>query len=146
MYFVTKMVRNGALIERAQYNNFLDKETMMKEGQLRGYKHDKPCTDHLGNRYPNIKAMCSRWDILPETFTRRINVYGMSLEETLTSPVKHNGGQRCSDHTGKRYRSRSSMCRQWGIERKLFEYRISHGWSLEDALTRPSRYVITTGC
>jgi hypothetical protein len=118
----------------------------MKEGQIRGYKRDKACTDHLGNRYPNIKAMCSRWDILPETFTRRINVYGMSLEEALTRPVKHNGGQRCSDHTGKRYRSRSSMCRQWNIERKLFEYRISHGWSLEDALTRPSRYVITTEC
>ena len=25
--------------------------------------HDKPCRDHQGNEYPNIKAMCERWGI-----------------------------------------------------------------------------------
>ncbi len=102
-------------------------------------KHDKPCTDHLGNHYPNIKSMCTFWNICPETYTRRRNVYGLSLEDALTRPVKHNGGLRCYDHTGKRFRSRTSMCRHWNIDRKLFEYRMSQGWSLEDALTRPRR-------
>ena len=115
----------------------------MERKQLRGYKHDKPCKDHLGNDYPNIKAMCIRWNIQPETYTRRRNVYGMSVEEALTRPVKHNGGQRCSDHTGKKFRSLTSMCRKWNIDRKLFEYRVSRGWSIEDALTRPRRYRIT---
>lgn len=115
-------------------------EVKMEVRQLRGYKHDKPCKDHLGNDYPSIKSMCAHWKIQPETYTRRRNVYGLSLKEALTRPVKHNGGQRCSDHIGKKYRSRTSMCRYWNIDRKLFEYRISHGWSLEDALTRPRKH------
>ena len=63
----------------------------------------------------------------------------MSVEEALTHPVKPNGGQACSDHEGTRFRSWSLMCEYWHIDRKLFEYRISHGWSLEDAITRPRR-------
>jgi hypothetical protein len=34
--------------------------------------HDKPCCDHQGNIYGNIKSMCSFWHINPETFNRRI--------------------------------------------------------------------------
>ncbi len=111
----------------------------MKVKIKRSYRHDKPCKDHLGKRYPNIKSMCAHWGIQPETYTRRRNVYGLTVEEALTRPVKHNGGLRCTDHIGKKYRSRTAMCQRWGIDRKLFEYRISHGWTLEDALTKPSR-------
>jgi len=102
-------------------------------------KHDKSCVDHQGKKFPSIKSMCAYWGILPETFTRRINVYGLSLEDALTRPVKPNGGQRCFDHNGKKYRSRSMMCRHYNIDRKLFEYRLSHGWSLEDSLTKARR-------
>jgi len=65
----------------------------------------------------------------------------MSLEEALARPVKHNGGLCCTDHAGEEFRSRTEMCRYWHIDRKLFEYRISRGWSLEDALTRPRRLI-----
>ena len=99
----------------------------------------KECTDHTGATYPSIKEMCARWSIRPETYTRRIKVYHMSVEAALTTPVKPNSGQSCRDHQGTRFRSRSLMCEHWHIDRKLFEYRISHGWSLEDALTRPRR-------
>ncbi|SCY10850.1 hypothetical protein [Butyrivibrio sp. INlla14] len=100
---------------------------------------EKPCEDHLGNKYCSIRDMCLVYGISPETYTRRINVYHMTVEEALTRPVKHNGGIRCQDHNGKYYRSRTQMCKSYGIDRKLFEYRISNGWSLEDALTKPSR-------
>lgn len=99
----------------------------------------KPCKDHLGNQYSTIKSMCRQWNIEPETFTRRRNVYGLDLEQALTRSVKPNGGQRCFDHTGKKFKSRTSMCGFYHIDRKLFEYRISHGWSLEDALTKERR-------
>lgn len=99
----------------------------------------KKCTDHLGKEYPSIKEMCSHWGIQPETYTRRIKVYHLSVEEALTHPVKPNGGQACRDHQGTRFRSRTLMCEHWNMDRKLFEYRISHGWSLEDALTKPRR-------
>jgi len=72
-------------------------------------KHDKPCTDHLGNHYPNIKSMCAHWHIRTATFSRRRTVYGMSLEEALTRPVKHNGGLWCTDHTGEEFRSRTEI-------------------------------------
>ena len=57
----------------------------------------KKCTDHLGNEFPSIKEMCSHWGIQPETYTRRIKVYHLSVEEALTRPVKPNGGQSCRD-------------------------------------------------
>ena len=98
-------------------------------------KHDVACTDHLGNCYPNIKSMCNRWGINPETYSRRIRVYGMSAEEALVLPVKHNGGLRCADHLGNKYRSHTKMCKHWGVDRKVFEYRIQNGWGLEGALT-----------
>ncbi len=101
--------------------------------------HDKPCSDHIGNIYPNIKSMCEYWKIRPETYSRRIHVYKMSQEEALTRPVKTNGGIIYYDHLGKKYYSITSMCIRWGIARKLYEYRVSRGWTLERALTTPPR-------
>lgn len=45
----------------------------------------------------------------------------------------------CSDHLGNIYGSIKAMCVHWGINRKLYEYRISQGWSQEAALTTPPR-------
>ncbi len=114
---------------------------MRKRIKKRGFSHDKPCTDHLGNKYRNIKSMCRKYDIEPETYTRRITVYHMTVEKALTTPVKPNGGLECRDHNGRLFKSRTSMCEYWNIDRKLFEYRISHGWSLEEALTKPPRKI-----
>ncbi len=101
--------------------------------------HDQPSWDHKGNFFPTIKDMCMFWGIKYETFSRRIKVYNMSLEEALTRPVKSNGGVTCHDHLGEKYYSVTSMCDRWGIDRKVYEYRISHGWSQEKALTTPPR-------
>ena len=101
--------------------------------------HDQPSWDHKGNFFPTIRDMCAFWNIKYETFSRRIKVYNMSLEDALTKPVKYNGGIVCYDHLGEKYYSVTSMCEHWGIARKLYEYRISHGWSQEKALTTPPR-------
>lgn len=101
----------------------------------KGFDHEKPCSDHLGNNYSSIKEMCKAYDINPETFSRRINVYGWSLQKALTTPVKPNGGQYCYDHEGTRFKSENLMCKHWGVERKTFKYRINHGMSVEEALT-----------
>ena len=110
-----------------------------KSRKLRGFSHDKACVDHLGNKYSTIKDMCKTYGINPETYSRRFNVYHMSVSEALTRPVKRNGGVRCYDHRGRSYKSRTQMCEHYGIDRKLFEYRINQNWSLEDALTIPPR-------
>ena len=100
-------------------------------------KRNKPCQDHLGNQYSSIKEMCEYYNIVPETFRRRLRVFHLSLEEALTQPVKPNGGNRCKDHLGHIYKSKSKMCEHYNISRKLFEYRINHGYTLEEALTLP---------
>lgn len=104
---------------------------------MQPFSHDKPCCDHLGNVFGSIKSMCAHWNIKPETFTRRINVYHLSLEEALTRPVKPNGGLRCVDHLGEEFFSITTMCKHWGLNRKLYEYRIAHNWTLEEALSTP---------
>ncbi len=101
--------------------------------------HDKPCSDHMGNVFGSIKAMCAFWHIRPETYTRRITHYNMSIEEALTRPVASNGGVKCRDHLGELFYSKTTMCQHWGIDRKVYEYRMTHGWSQRDALTLPSR-------
>ena len=106
---------------------------------LRGISHDKPCSDHLGNIFGSIKAMCSFWGINPETYSRRRKVYKMTLEDALTKPVKNNGGIVCTDHCGQKFYSETAMCRYWGINRRVYQYRISHGWDVENALTKLSR-------
>jgi len=100
-----------------------------------GIDHRVPCCDHHGNHFSSIKEMCAQYCIHPEAYTRRIKVYGWSIEKALTTPVKKNGGKKCTDHNGKRFKSVSKMCKYHNIARKVFEYRIAHGWTLKDALT-----------
>ena len=99
--------------------------------------NDKPCSDHEGNIFRNIKSMCKHWGIRPATFSRRITVYNMTVEDALTLPVKPNGGLICYDHQGEKFYSITSMCKHWGVERKVYMYRVTHGWTIEDALTTP---------
>ena len=53
---------------------------------MNNFSHDKPCVDHKGNIFGNIKSMCRFWHINPKTFSRRMNVYGMTLEEDPNDP------------------------------------------------------------
>ena len=55
-------------------------------------------------------------------------------ETILTLP---NGGLICHDHLGEKFYSRTTMYEHWGVSRKVYEYRISHGWTQEEALTKP---------
>jgi len=112
---------------------------MKRKKRFKKTSHNIPSKDHLGNSYPSIKDMCKVYGIHPETYSRRIKVYKMSVAEALTRPVKHNGGQQIRDHKGILHKSRTRMCERYGIDRKVFEYRISHGWSLEEALTTPPK-------
>ena len=99
------------------------------------WHHEKPCTDHFGNKYPTIKALAAAYSLSPACLSRRLNIYHWSLEKALTTPSKSNGGVACYDHKGIRYKSFSLMCKAYNQQRKTVKYRITHGWSLEQALT-----------
>ena len=100
------------------------------------------CRDHLGNVYSSIKDMCSFYNIDSSTVSGRLD-RGWSLENALTTPPhtlsSHVYKQRfvVSDHLGNTFANNTVMCKHYGISRRLLSYRLSHGYSLRDALTEP---------
>ena len=42
------------------------------------------------------------------------------------------------DHLGNTFKSLAAMCRFWGKDPRIVWYRLEAGWSIEDALTKPS--------
>lgn len=101
------------------------------------WNHSKACKDHNGKKYKSLTSMANAYGLTQSCLSRRLKVYQWSLEKALTTPPKKTGGVTCYDHLGKRYRSESYMCKQYGIERKTYQYRINKGWSVEDALITP---------
>ena len=98
-------------------------------------QHNGPCKDHLGNEFPNQKAMCKHYGISYDTFYRRMTKNHMSLEDALTtaSPKKT-----CEDHLGNKFPNRKAMCKYYNIDTKTFVNRIEKKhMSLEAALTTP---------
>lgn len=99
-----------------------------------GTQWKKPC-EFQGVRYNSITEMCDAFGILPETYNRRLKVYGWSMEKALTTPAKKNGGVAYYDHKGTRFKSFSKMCEAYGKSRKTVKYRLDNNWNLERALT-----------
>ena len=99
----------------------------------------KECTDHLGNVYSSIKDMCAFYKISQDTFNFRLKA-GWTLEEALTIPIyKYNSSyNKCYDHLGNEYKSTQEMCKKYNIDRNTYRNRIKRGWSIEEALTKPT--------
>lgn len=67
---------------------------------------------------------------------------GWSLERALTTPVMDDGSwssRECADHLGESFPSVNAMCAAWGVRRDVFNSRIKRGWTLEKALSTPTR-------
>lgn len=45
---------------------------------------------------------------------------------------------KCEDHTGREFASITKMCHFWGISEQLYSSRLKAGWSVEEALTKPT--------
>ncbi len=100
----------------------------------------KKCVDHLGNEYDSISAMCRKYNINSTLFRMRRKL-GDSVERALRpAAVKGKGiGQKCVDHLGNEYRSVKSMCDHYQIRAYVLKYRLEHGYTLEQALTTPTK-------
>ena len=97
----------------------------------------KTVSDHLGNTYPSIKAMCAAYHIKPSAYQYRIKK-GLSTEVALTTKlgeVRQYTGQGVSDHLGNPYSSIQSMCNAYNINLPTYRERIKNGLSIEEALT-----------
>lgn len=92
-----------------------------------------------GVYYPSVLAMCRAYGISYNCYNRNV-LAGMSLKDALTTrkcaphrPVA------CTDHTGRKFATIADMCEAWNVLASTFRYRRRHGWSVEEALTKPER-------
>lgn len=127
----------------------------------------KAVSDHLGNAYPSIKAMCDAYAVKTSTYQCRIR-NGYTTEEALTgvretvtpppakkvTPPKKTKAEKQQksgqmqkntvvDHLGNEYDSTLEMCQAYGIRVDTFKYRLKHGSTLAQALTRVPSMVTT---
>lgn len=98
-------------------------------------------TDHLGNVYDSIEAMCRFYRIHCRTYRKRIES-GMTKERALTLKVKNHSVDKSiearTDHKGNVYDSVHDMCIAYGIVQSTYWGRLKRGYSKEEALTVPA--------
>jgi len=90
-----------------------------------------------------LEEICKQRGITPDTYHKRIEA-GYSVDQALM-PTEHNHKHKqkqvsskakpCVDFMGRKFNSKKDMCIMYGIDTATFDNRISHGWSLKDALT-----------
>ena len=127
----------------------------------------KTVSDHLGNTYPTIMAMCEAYSVKTSTYQCRVR-NGYTTEEALTgvrktitppqekkkplpkkpkeekqSKPEKKSKNMVADHLGNEYSSTLEMCKAYGIRVDTFRYRMKHGSTLEQALTRTPSMVTT---
>ena len=74
-------------------------------------------TDHLGNTYPNVKAMATAYGIDAKTYRDRIR-RGYTKERALTEKPYEAKGNRAADFNGREFRDFKSMCLHWNVKPK----------------------------
>lgn len=101
---------------------------------IRGDKRSKPCVDHLGNKYPSIKAMCDAYGICSKLFYVK-RKEGHSVEAILTRNTPKINVWKCKDHLGQEFESKAAMCQHWGVSPKGLALALKGGRTLEEFLT-----------
>lgn len=98
--------------------------------------HRAKIVDHLGNKYNTVKDMCEHWGVSISAFYSRIGG-GASVEDALTHSTLYTSDRyKCKDHLGQEFKSKSDMCRHWGITVQILYSRLKSGLSLKDALEK----------
>ena len=108
-------------------------------------KRNKPCEDHLGNKFPSFAAMCRFHHMTTENVRGRIK-RGATVEEALTQRGFFKSSREkekpFEDHLGNKFESFAAMCRFHGVNTEVTRSRVKAGMPLEKALTMPSRGTI----
>lgn len=115
--------------------------TIMDKSTTKRRTPKKIWTDHLGNKYPSVNAMCKQYNISEKVFWSRKRICKWPLEKILTTPVQTNAAnsKQITDHLSNTFDSISDLCRFHGIGRSTFKERLKLGMSIEEALTRPKK-------
>ena len=129
-------IRRGYSIEDslcAEKHSEIVRANNAKENNAKA--HNK-CTDHLGNKYRSIHAMCKAYGISSSTYSYRRKA-GYSIGESLGVEPKHvenKDGIKCTDHLGNTFSSEAAMCRYWGVDSTLYCKRKKAGCNIKQSL------------
>lgn len=123
-------LRNGFSVQKAlEKLTPRDKDAALYNGLV----------DINGVEYKTLTAMCQAWGISVKCFVGRIE-RGWSFEEALSIPADTNNPvkrhSRVSDHVGNKFTSVNAMCKHWDVNSGTYKYRVKHGLSVEEALTK----------
>lgn len=91
-------------------------------------------TDHTGQEFRSVRAMCKHWGVSLNAFNYRFKVKNLSLEKSLTNKLRKREG--IYDHLGREFNTASEMCEHWGVLYTTYTRRLKTGYSLEEALTK----------
>ena len=104
------------------------------ESALTKKKQERPeVYDHKGNKYPSFAAMCKEYGFGITTVKRRLS-RGLTLKESLESSSRK---LEFTDHKGRVFDCKEDAMRFYHINKNVYNWRISQGWSKEKALVTP---------
>ena len=98
-------------------------------------------TDHEGNEFKTFENMCNHWGKSAPLVRGRVK-QGLTLGEALTledrrKECKAKDKIPFEDHLGKVFESLTDAANHYGMCSQTVKYRLSKGWSVEEALTIP---------
>lgn len=134
---ISKMAKAWGL-SGSTYTHRVDKQGWSVEEALTtpSIKSRDRYVDHLGNKFNSRAEMCEFHHVNLSTFDSR-RARGWSIERALLPENQGEGQPVCQDHLGNTFSSQNELCRHYNIKVNAFKRRITQGWSLEDALTKP---------
>ena len=97
--------------------------------------------DHLGNKFSSKKEMCEYHNIPYDRFRNRMDL-GWDIKKALTAPItpsQNNKNKIFTDHLGNQFSSLHELCKQYNINKGIYQSRKKNGWSLEKILTTPNK-------
>ncbi|MCR5117119.1 MAG: hypothetical protein K6A97_06390 [Lachnospiraceae bacterium] len=102
-----------------------------------------PITDHLGNEFESIKSLAKHYNLPDYVVAARLKK-GWSIEAAVTTPKRDTikpyiDRNNVVDHEGNSFKSQKEMCEFWKVDRASFGKRLEAGWTIERALTTPTK-------
>ena len=95
-------------------------------------------TDENGRRYSSLSAMCRERDLNYFAVRKRMIT---NVDKSLLFAQQNLHNIPCKDHLGNEFPTKKAMCAHWGINAVTFSSRWNNGWTLEEALTAPTKTI-----
>ena len=95
-------------------------------------------TDHQGNVFPSVRAMCEAWGVIPGTYRRRREM-GLDVQTALEAPSLSCIPTRVD---GKDYPSLAAAARAHAVDPTVVGARLQRGLPVEEAFRPPEPHVV----